>query len=117
MKSKRSSLKLIAILLLLALVLAGCGSPGPHWWVVTSSSDNTARVWDAITGKLIAKLDGHTGPVLSANFSPDGKWIVTTSTDKTARIWDAATGKSILVLSGHSASVLSAVFSSDGKWV
>lgn len=117
MKNKRSSIRLIVILLLATLVLAGCGSPGPHWWVVTASSDNTARVWDGITGKLIARLDGHSGPIISAAFSPDSKWIVTASTDKTARIWDAATGKTLQILSGHAAAVLSAEFSSDGKWV
>src|SRR5204863_6934446 len=30
----------------------------------------------------------HTGPVLSASFSQDGKWVVTASADHTARIWD-----------------------------
>jgi WD40 repeat protein len=39
--------------------------------VVTASRDKTARVWNAATGQVIAKLEGHSGPVLSAVFSPD----------------------------------------------
>ena len=69
--------------------------------IVTASADNTARVWDAATGKAIAVLSGHEGRVNSAAFSPDGSRIVTASADNTARVWDAATGKAIAVLSGH----------------
>jgi hypothetical protein len=34
---------------------------------------------DADTGKEIAQLKGHTGPVQSAGFNPDGKRVVTAS--------------------------------------
>jgi WD40 repeat protein len=57
--------------------------------IVTASSDNTARIWDAATAKEIAVLRGHEGFVNSAAFSPDGARIVTASSDNTARIWDA----------------------------
>ena len=56
--------------------------------VVTASRDNTARIWDAESGKEIAVLKGHTGSVSSAAFSGDGKRVVTASDDNTARIWD-----------------------------
>src|SRR4030067_474329 len=120
-------LKLSVGLLAVAVLLSACGgAPAtpveavapvqvPHWWVVTASSDNTARVWDAASGETVAMLQGHTGPVLSAAFSPDGKWVVTSSNDKTARVWEAATGRSVAVLSGHEIQVVDAVFSPDGK--
>jgi len=60
-------------------------------------------------------LEGHTGSVNSAAFSPDGKKIVTGSSDDTARIWDAETGKELRKLEGHTSSVNSATFSPDGK--
>ena len=64
--------------------------------IVTASRDNTARLWDAETGKQIGEpLEGHTNGVMSAAFSPDGKRIVTASWDKTARLWDAQTGKQV----------------------
>ena len=31
--------------------------------VVTASEDNTARIWDAATGREIVALKGHEGPV------------------------------------------------------
>ena len=69
--------------------------------------DNTARVWDAATGKPIGEpLKGHESFVSSAAFSPDGKRIVTASLDKTARVWDAATGQPIgEPLKGHEGAV------------
>ena len=83
--------------------------------IVTASTDNTARIWDAGTGRVIATLSGHTGWVSSAAFSPDGGRIVTASSDGTARIWDAWAGRVIATLSGHQGWVYSAAFSPDGR--
>jgi WD40 domain-containing protein len=83
--------------------------------IVTASSDNTARIWDAATAKEIAVLRGHEDIVSSAAFSPDGSRIVTASWDNTARIWDAATAKEIAVVRGHEGPVQSAAFSPDGS--
>ena len=66
--------------------------------VVTTSKDNTARIWDAADGREIARLMGHDDVVISAAFSPDGGRIVTASEDNTARIWDAAAGAPIATL-------------------
>ncbi|HYT47911.1 MAG TPA: TIR domain-containing protein, partial [Burkholderiales bacterium] len=83
--------------------------------IVTASTDRTARIWDAASGKEIAVLRGHEDTVISAAFSPDGSRIVTASGDRTARIWDAASADEIAVLRGHEDSVLSAAFSPDGS--
>jgi WD40 repeat protein len=86
-------------------------------FIATASSDKTARIWDAATGKDVRKLEGHIDRVESVVFSSDGKFVVTASKDKTARIWDAATGREVQKLMGHTDCVYSAVFSSDGKFV
>jgi WD40 repeat protein len=83
--------------------------------IVTASSDKTARLWDAASGKEIAVLRHH-ATVASAAFSPDGTRVVTAS-GETARLWDAKTGKEIVVLRGHDGGVLSAAFSPDGTRV
>jgi dipeptidyl aminopeptidase/acylaminoacyl peptidase len=74
-------------------------------------------VWDAQTGKEITRLEGHTGHLNSAVFSPDGRRVLTASNDNTARIWDAQTGIEITRLEGHEEDVTSAVFSPDGQHV
>ena len=60
-------------------------------------------------------LKGHTGPVNSASFSPDGSRIVTGSQDRTAKVWDAKSGAEVLTLKGHTGEVASASFSPDGS--
>jgi WD40 repeat protein len=56
-----------------------------------ASDDNTARLWDAASGREITALKGHEGRVNSAAFSPDGTRVVTASDDGTAGIWDVST--------------------------
>jgi WD40 repeat protein len=58
----------------------------------------SALLWNAASGELIRRFEGHLGQLYDATFSPDGKRIVTAGTDNTARIWDAATGTTISVL-------------------
>src|SRR5262249_10712240 len=66
-------------------------SPGGKRIAVTGDAGQV-RIFDAKTGKEIAKTDKLTGPVWSAAFSPDGKQIVAGCEDKTARVYDAETG-------------------------
>jgi WD40 repeat protein len=83
--------------------------------IVTGSYDQTAKVWDARSAALALTLTGHTGPVVSAAFSPDGSRMVTASFDQTAKVWDARSGAEALSLKGQTESVLSAAFSPDGS--
>lgn len=81
--------------------------------VVTASSDNTARIWEAGSGNEIAVLTGHGSQVRTAMFSHDGRRVVTTSYDETARVWDVESGKQLAVLEGR-AWFTAALFSPDG---
>jgi WD40 repeat protein len=47
--------------------------------VLTASVDNTARLWDAATGKQMGPDMRHEDAVTSAVFSPDGKRVLTAS--------------------------------------
>src|SRR5712671_3663309 len=59
---------------------------------------------------------GHSEPVRSVVFSPDGSRIVSGSSDRTIRLWDAETGDAIgKPLEGHSSGVNSVAFSPDGS--
>ena len=44
-------------------------------YIVSASADNTAKIWDATSCKLLRILTGHTNWVHSASFSADGKYI------------------------------------------
>jgi WD40 repeat protein len=84
--------------------------------VVTASKDNTARVWDAATGKAIGEPMRHDQEVHSAQFSADGQRVLT-SADDTACVWDAVTGKAIGEPMRHGSYIHSAEFSADGQRV
>lgn len=65
-----------------------------------------------------ATMEGHTGPVLCAAFSPDSTMLATGSGDSTVRIWDVLTGMPSAVLSGqHKSWILTVAWSSCGKYL
>jgi WD40 repeat protein/class 3 adenylate cyclase len=83
--------------------------------IVTGSWDQTAKVWEAASGRELLTLKGHTSWIRSVAFSPDGHRIVTGSDDQTAKVWEAASGRELLTLKGHSAAIYSVAFSPDGQ--
>ena len=82
--------------------------------LVTGSTDRTARIWNATSGRLlhILPMQGH---VLAEQFAPDGKSLVTSSTDGTAALWDVGTGVRTLLLVGATGVAEDAAFSPDAK--
>jgi WD40 repeat protein len=67
-------------------------------FILTTSDDHTARVWDVKTGLEVSVLRGHSLAVLSAAFSPNGDRMITSSEDHTARVWDAGMGQGFVEL-------------------
>jgi WD40 repeat protein len=63
--------------------------------ILTGSADNTAKVWEAASGKELLTLKEHIGPIAAVAFSPDGQRIVTSSWDGTVKVWEAATVKQV----------------------
>ncbi|KIK56525.1 hypothetical protein GYMLUDRAFT_106290, partial [Collybiopsis luxurians FD-317 M1] len=88
-------------------------------YVVSSSWDNTARIWNAQTGlEMREPLKGHTNRVTSVAYSPNGQYVVTGSYDKTVRIWNAQTDLPVgKPLKGHTNSIASVAYSPDGQYV
>ena len=84
---------------------------------ILAAAANTARIWDVRTGESVFALEGHTAPVTSASFSPNGSVIATTSTDSTAILWRATDGARLHLLTGHFSLVSGAAFSADGRWL
>jgi WD40 repeat protein len=82
-------------------------------YILTASMDRTARVWK-IDGEPVTPPLRHGGPVLQANFSPNGEYLVTTS-EGTARVWETATGDPVTPLLQHPWTITQAFFSADGS--
>jgi WD40 repeat protein len=64
----------------------------------------------------VATLQGHTGPVFSLAFSPDGATLLSggSGSDYTARLWDVASASEKAVLEEHSGQIAAVAFNADG---
>ena len=56
--------------------------------LVTGFGNGVIELWDVVTEKKLATLDGHTAPVGTLVFSPDSKTLVSTGADGTIFVWD-----------------------------
>ncbi len=83
--------------------------------IASGSSDTTAQVWDATTGKTSLTYSGHGDRVTSVAWSPDGKRIASASGDQTVQIWDASNGNRVSTYRGHALDVYTAKWSPDGQ--
>ncbi|MCI0747857.1 MAG: protein kinase, partial [Verrucomicrobia subdivision 3 bacterium] len=86
------------------------------WLVVTASSDTTARVWDAESGRAASEPLYHSGSVISAEFSPNAQQVLTVSDGgEAAYIWEIRRGQPAGVELPHAVAVAFARFSPDGR--
>jgi WD40 repeat protein len=99
----------------LPAVYPACASFSPDSTLLVTCGNGIAYVWDLTSGRgrVQTVLRGHTGPVASAVFSPDGTLVATTGSDGTARVWDVTTGAVDTVVDGVGA--WPAVFDADGS--
>ena len=72
-------------------------------------------IYDLQTDEIVDLFIGHTGPINSIDFSPDGKTLVTASDDNIAMSWDTDTGQHKASFIGHRDDVNDVSISSDGN--
>jgi len=86
-------------------------------FVVTGSSDKTAIVWDAFSGKQKTVLVGHKWKINSVAISSDGKYVITGSSDGTTKIWDIETGEEHDSYAETNGKVRQVTMSSDMRYI
>ena len=83
--------------------------------IASASYDNTVKIWDVKTGKLVDTMTGHSAGVASVAFSPDNRLIASASYDSTIRIWNKESDCSVRTIDCSEAPARSATFSPDGE--
>ena len=68
--------------------------------LVTAGGDGMVRVWDAVTRKELATLEGHVAQVMSVAFNTNATRVVSGGTDRSLKVWDIATKEKIISLGG-----------------
>jgi WD40 repeat protein/tetratricopeptide (TPR) repeat protein len=83
--------------------------------IATTSGDQTARIWDAVTGLPVTPAIKLKDLTFSAEFSPDGARVAA-DVGGSAEIWDATTGQPALPTLEQTG-VRAVHFSPDGKLI
>ena len=77
-------------------------------------SGETAAALPQLEQPVIVPQVGHTGPISSLTYSPDGRRIASGSWDGTIRIWDVGSRR-LLRMMGTDGAVTSVSFILDGR--
>src|SRR5579871_3385642 len=94
--ASRCSLGLLCTCLLLLLAACGSGPAASQGSTPTPTGPTPTPTPAAPTlAKALVTYSGHSGPVITAVWSPDGKRIASGGNHGTVQVWDAQTGKQI----------------------
>jgi WD40 repeat protein len=96
--------------------------------LASGGEDNTVKLWDVASGKLIRSINAHIDAVNTVAFSPDGKILASGSggefglKEASIKLWDVYNGKFLnelgtTILDRHTSRITSVAFSSDGKYL
>ncbi|GAH38693.1 unnamed protein product, partial [marine sediment metagenome] len=80
------------------------------------AEDNSLRLWDVETGKLLQTLRGHSALITIVDITPDGRRALSGSVDGTMRWWDLENGIELQRFDAHSSGVFAVAFRSDEKY-
>jgi WD40 repeat protein len=90
-------------------------------YLASTSQDQTARIWDARTGRLLRTFRGHTNRTSGIAFDPGSRRLASSSIDGTVKIWDLASpeepvSQEARTLPGRSGSALGVVHDAEGRF-
>jgi len=98
-------------------VINGLGLSPDGNYVLSGSSDGTARLWDIKTGQEIRKVSGQANSVYGVAFSSDGKRILTGGFAGNVTLWNTEPRSELPILNPQNSQMYAADFSPDGKFM
>ncbi|VDO20398.1 unnamed protein product [Haemonchus placei] len=82
-----------------------CSASGTFF--VSTSTDNTVRIWSLISGECVKMLTPHSHKVICCVLASDDSFLVTGSADSSAKMIDLETGEVLRSFTEHTGSVVS----------
>ncbi|CAO3624941.1 unnamed protein product [Cunninghamella blakesleeana] len=86
-------------------------------YLVSCSSDRTARLWSTQTFTNLVIYKGHNYPIWDVEFGPHGFYFATASHDRTARLWSCDQIYPLRVFAGHLSDVDVVKFHPNSKYI
>ena len=98
--------------------MACCFNPADGNTILSSSHDETLKLWDVTTGVCCRTLSGHACVVWGCAFSPiHGNLVLSCGDDGRLKLWDATTDMCTATLEGLEDEVLCCSISPDGATI
>lgn len=86
--------------------------------LVTSSADETIRLWDLQTGAEIQRLTGHDSSVNALTFTTDQNTLVSAGADRRIDFWTLPEGEPVdQIEAAHDSSINALTVSHNGQWL
>ncbi len=83
--------------------------------LASSCFDKTVSVWNASSGDLLRRYDGHKNLVTGVAWSPNGHRIASSSAGRTIRLWNSTTGNLLQKCEGHTGRVWSVAWNPNSR--
>ncbi len=80
-----------------------------------SSAKDGQLLLRELSGGILRNLKGHSGFIMCARFSHNGRYAVGGGTDSMIRVWELSSGKVIRTLKGHTDTVNEIAITPDGQ--
>jgi WD40 repeat protein len=89
----------------------------PDGKLLASGTSRFLRLFDAVSGQEIRRIDAHGDLIIRLAFAPDGKRLASCSWDHTIAVWDVGTGQLAYRMPRQPGPLESIAYSPDGRWL
>jgi dipeptidyl aminopeptidase/acylaminoacyl peptidase len=89
----------------------------PDGKLLASGTVRFLRLFDAVGGQEIRRIEAHRDLIIRLAFAPDGKSLATCGWDSAIAVWDVATGQARQRMPAQPGPLESVTYSPDSRWL